>query len=129
TEYKICNNSKNYLINDNYCKSICNEECHQIYYSLDFENKQYFGLNDSKIKIIYNNLEEFHYKSEPKYSFVNYLSNIGGLVGLWFGFAFIDTSALITLFISYTKLFLNKYIVFKIYFFKLKLVILKLEKY
>ena len=48
------------------------------------------------------------------------MSNIGGLVGLWFGFAFIDTSALITLAISYTKLILNNYLICKINYEKFK---------
>src|SRR6202012_4774276 len=37
-------------------------------------------------------------------------SNIGGLVGLWFGFCFIDASALIRLLISNLKYFILLYL-------------------
>ena len=54
--------------------------------------------------------QEFHYKSDKKYSFVDFLSNIGGLIGLWFGMSFIDTSAFIRQILNYMKLLINIYI-------------------
>ncbi len=37
------------------------------------------------------NLSLFLHKFEAKYSVVNYMSNIGGIISLWFGLAVIDT--------------------------------------
>ena len=115
TEYRICNNSDNYYVNESYCRNSCIKKCHQIYYSLEFESNLYFGSTDSRIRISYKNLHQFYYKSDAKYSFVDYMSNMGGLVGLWFGFAFIDISALIRVIIKYVKIIINTYIIVKLY--------------
>ena len=96
TQYRICgNNSTEYSVDKNYCQNKCIKNCHEIYYSLELEDNQYSAQNDSKITIEYQMSQEFHYKSDKKYSFVDFLSNIGGLIGLWFGMSFIDTSAFI----------------------------------
>ena len=105
TQYKICdNNHTNYVnitnIVDKYdCD--CDTNCDQKYYSLELEDIEYTARNDSKIRIQYKISQEFHYNSHKKYSFVDFLSNIGGLIGLWFGMSFIDTSALIRQTLNY----------------------------
>ena len=103
TQYRICGNNNNnteYSVDKNYCKEKCVKNCHEIYYSLELEDNTYSAQNDSKIRIEYKMSEEFHYKSDKKYSFVGFMSNIGGIVGLWFGMSFIDTSALIRLMLN-----------------------------
>src|SRR6202012_5266212 len=99
---RICdnNNSKEYSVDKNYCTKKCVKNCHKIYYSLELEDNTYSAQNDSKIRIEYKMSEEFHYKSDKKYSFVGFMSNIGGIIGLWFGMSFIDTSVLIRLMLN-----------------------------
>ena len=132
TQYRICgNNSTEYSVNKNYCKDKCVKNCHQKYYSLELEDNTYSAQKDSKIRIEYKLSQEFHYKSGAKYSFVDFMSNIGGLIGLWFGMSFIDTSALIRLVLNHIKLFILFYIHFEflIILQNLKLIIiLKIEK-
>src|SRR6201999_3580509 len=50
------------------------------------------------------------YISSKKFLFVNYLSNIGGLISLWFGVSFIDSSALIRHILNSIKFIIISYI-------------------
>ena len=50
--------------------------------------------NNSKISIKFRNSLQYEYSSEKKYSFTDFMSNIGGLFGLWFGISFVDMSQL-----------------------------------
>src|SRR5882672_10418563 len=113
TQYRICgNNNTNteYSVNKNYCKEKCIKNCEQKYYSLELEDNEYTARNDSNIRIEYKISQEFHYNSHKKYSFVDFMSNIGGLVSLWFGMSFIDTSALIRLILNRLKILIRNYI-------------------
>ena len=85
TQYRICD--KNHTFNaqysaiENHCRYKCPKSCHKIYYTLNLEDNTYSAKNDSKFRIEFETSDEFHYKCVAKYSFVDYLSNIGGLVG------------------------------------------------
>ena len=68
----------------------------------------------ANIRIEFKISQEFHYNSDKKYSFVDFMSNIGGLIGLWFGMSFIDTSALIRLVLIRIKILFKYYTNFKI---------------
>ena len=92
--YQICNNSMNNTIDQEYCDKQCLKDCNQEYYSLDFDNKYIIPESNSTIRINYQNYAEFQYKAEPKNTFILYLSDIGGLIGLWFGLSFIDLNIL-----------------------------------
>ena len=112
TQYTICgNNNTNteYSVNINICRNNCAKDCNEIHYSLEIGDKKFTGLTDSIIKIKYKSYQQFHYNSDKKYSFVDFLSNIGGLIGLWFGMSFIGTSALIRLILNRIKVFINVY--------------------
>ena len=50
---------------------------------------------NSKFYIKYENSLQYEYTSEKKYSFTDFMSNIGGLFGLWFGISFVDMSQFI----------------------------------
>ena len=105
TQYRICDHNMNtnyteYSVIKKYCKEKCVKNCDQKYYSLELEDNTYSAQNDSKIRIEFKRSQEFHYKSDKKYSFVDFMSNIGGIVGLWFWMSFIDTSALIRLMLN-----------------------------
>ena len=123
TQYKICdNNHTNYVNFTNFVDKYdcdCDTNCDQKYYSLELEDIEYTARNDSKIRIEYKLRQQFHYKSEKKYSFVGFLSNIGGLIGLWFGMSFIDTSALIRLVVIHIKrlaIYITSFKIFKLVF-------------
>ena len=82
-----------------------------MYFSTRFDNSLVLYKKESKILIKYRNSLEYEYNCENKYSFVDYISNIGGIFGLWFGISFIDMSQLIKM-ISWkiqTYLFLNNF--------------------
>ena len=96
TEHRICDqNITDFKINENNCEKICIKDCNEIYFSTRFDNSLVLYTKESKILIKYRNSLEYEYNSENKYSFVDFMSNIGGLFGLWFGISFIDMSHLI----------------------------------
>ena len=96
TEKRICDKNQSISeIESNYCQKFCLKDCNQIYFSTRFDNSLVLNISETNITINYENSVEFQYTSEPKYSFFDYLSNIGGLCGLWFGFSFIDMSEMI----------------------------------
>ena len=107
TKYKICNNSENnFTINEMICEKRCVKSCNEIYYSITFDNYMFNGLTDSKVVIKHRISQEFHYISSNKYSILDYMSNIGGLIGLWFGIAFIDINIILKSILRRFKLFL-----------------------
>ena len=55
---------------------------------------------------------EFEYNCEHKYSFVEFMSKLGGLFGLWVGISFIDTSKLIKMILGKVKYFLSHFFYF-----------------
>src|SRR5882724_9629919 len=88
-------------INSNICDKHCVRNCIEEYHKLVFDYQFSFRELNSEIVIKYQKSPEFYYKSEPKYTFVLFLSNIGGLFGLWFGLAFIDVSVVMKTSLKY----------------------------
>ena len=95
TQYKICDTNGMHLSDEDICKRSCDRVCHQTYYTLDVEKSKSLGQTNSSIRLEFLKSQEFHYISQQKYHFVDFLSNIGGLITLWFGCALIDTNVLI----------------------------------
>jgi hypothetical protein len=96
--------AKNMEININSCKRDCIEEYYsqkliqeRIKYQVDRENL----IN---IIVIPNDRPIFTYELISEYSFVSFASNIGGLLSLWLGFAFIDIYVIIKLKLKYIKI-------------------------
>ncbi len=88
TEHKICepNIKFNEKIFNKYakkCGNKCVKDCNEVYYSLRFDNSLVLNISQTKVSLKYQNLLEFHYTSKEKYTVFDYLSNIGGLIGLW----------------------------------------------
>ena len=111
TEKRICDKNRSISeIESNYCQNFCLKDCNQIYFSTRFDNSLVLNISETNITINYENSVEFQYTSEPKYRFVDYLSNIGGLCGLWFGFAFIDFSELLKIIMFKLKILINYYV-------------------
>ena len=74
---------------------MCPKDCSQIYYTIGLDNKYYFTESDSVIKVKYKSSQEFQYIAENSQTFVSYMSNIGALISLWFGLAFVDIETLV----------------------------------
>ena len=96
TKLSFCNKSENISrIDTKVCDKKCTKSCSQVYHTMSLDNKYYLTNSNSKIKIKFKSSQEFHYKTEVKETFVLYLSDIGGLISLWFGLSVIDLSSLI----------------------------------
>ena len=68
--------------------------CRHDFYKLSLDN-DIFNYNNDSILIIKNNKKKnLIYNAEPRLEFVDFLSNIGGLFGLYFGLSFIDISVM-----------------------------------
>ena len=110
TKLSFCNKKENISrIDTKVCDKKCTKSCSQVYHTMSLDNKYYLTNSDSKIKIKFKSSQEFHYKTEIKETFVLYLSSIGGLIGLWLGFAFIDLSSLIQKFLIGVKSYMVKF--------------------
>ena len=94
----ICNSTQNQTkIDNDVCFKKCPKDCSQSFYSISLDNKFYLTKSDSVIKVKYKSSQEFQYIAENSQTFVSYLSNIGGLLSLWFGLAFVDIETLLKL--------------------------------
>src|ERR1700712_379822 len=85
---RFCNKTESFAditIDEENCHNSCHRDCYQEYYSMSLDNHYYNLESDSIIRIKYKFSTVFHFTSEPEISFVIYLSNIGGLFGLWIG--------------------------------------------
>ena len=71
---------------------------------MSLDNHYYNLESDLKIKIKYKFSTVFHFSSELEIAFVIYLSNIGGLFGLWFGLSFIDVFSTIKTILNYLSI-------------------------
>ena len=104
TKYSFCNSTQNYTkIDKTICDKKCIKDCSQTYYTMSLNNKYYLTKSDSKIKIKFKSSQDFRYECKVKIDFVTYLSNIGGLIALWFGLSFIDMSSFIKFIIVILK--------------------------
>ena len=107
TKLSFCNKSENISqIDTKVCDKKCTKSCSQVYHTMSLDNKYYLTNSDSKIKIKFKSSQEFHYKTEIKETFVLYLSDIGGLISLWFGLSVIDLSSLIKSLFGKLKIYL-----------------------
>ena len=96
TEHRICDQNKtDTKINEEICQKNCIKDCNELYFEIRFDNSLVLMTNNSKISIKFRNSLQYEYSSEKKYSFTDFMSNIGGLFGLWFGISFVDMSQLL----------------------------------
>jgi hypothetical protein len=99
------------LFDKKQCAKLCKKECNTEYFDLlTFEeNKKYSKQEMPTIILKSRNLPVFRYNFEPKYSFVDYISNIGGIISLWFGLAVIDLSIIMRRIIRLLKIYYYHY--------------------
>ena len=113
TEHRICDRDMVFNKSEINCNDFCIKDCEEVYYLTRFENPLILNTTDTRITIRDQKSVEFQYISQIKSSFVDYMSNIGGLFGLWVGLSFIDVFQSIKSLIRKSKIFLLVYIDFK----------------
>ena len=74
-------------------------------------------INDNTLMIQQSDKPEIVYELIPIYSFLTYISNIGGIMSLWLGVAVIELHILVKNAIKYLKLLLDK--LYNMYLIKL----------
>jgi hypothetical protein len=97
------------------CLKSCKKECYEEYFNFianDLEIPEEKENYEFIYKIESRNLPEFQYIFEAKYSFIIYMSNIGGIVSLWFGLAVIDINIIIKRLFIYLKMYSIRYMKF-----------------
>ena len=64
----------------------------QVFKALNIENPSYdaYEKDIAVVDFIFESNTVFEYRREQKMIFVQYISQIGGLLGLWMGFSFIS---------------------------------------
>ena len=71
------------------CQSSCRFNCRVSYYSQYFEKEN--ARNDTKILISKNNaIPDITIKHVPEISFISFVCNFGGLLGMWLGLSFLQ---------------------------------------
>jgi hypothetical protein len=87
------------------CSRMCKRSCIKEYYKTDYSGgfcKS--SKEDSRkisIQILSANIGIFEYQLSPKMTFINYASNLGGIISLWLGFAIIDFHNIFKILINY----------------------------
>ena len=75
-----------------YCLQICHLDCHFVYYQGDIvrdhsnRDKGSFLSRFLKIDVKHNSLPDIVVKHIPEITFISFVSNFGGLLGIWLGF-------------------------------------------
>src|ERR1700744_6027687 len=114
TEHRICDRDMVFNKSEINCNDYCIKDCEEVYYLTRFENPLVLNTTDTRITIKDQKSVEFQYISQIKYTFVDYMSNIGGLFGLWVGLSFIDVFQSVKILIRKTKIFIVVFIELKI---------------
>ena len=114
TEHRICDRDMVFNKSEINCNNLCVKDCEEVYYLTRFENPMILNSTETIITIRNQKSIEFEYISQIKWSFIDYMSNIGGLFGLWVGLSFIDVFKTIKPLIRKTELFVLIYIEIKI---------------
>jgi len=97
--------------NNKICKTKCTRNCFEDYYNSKIESYRHIKDFYNKIQIEARNHPVYVYEAYPKYSFIIYLTHIGGLMSLWFGVSAIDLHKLIKLIVQFLNISLNGLII------------------
>ncbi len=97
-------------VNRKVCVKECKRDCTEEYFN-PFKT-QSFGTEKKKniIRFEARNLPIFQYKFEPQYSFVQFISNIGGILSLWYGISVSDIYVIIKKILIYIQIYLTQYL-------------------
>jgi hypothetical protein len=112
---KICSKS-DIEIDSKECNKMCKKDCTEENYSLIIINRfnQLKSLKQNKaiFKIGSRNLPIFQYTFRAEQSFVIFISNIGGIMSLWFGLSFIDIHIIVRKMLVFIRIFFIEYLLF-----------------
>ena len=88
-------------------------QCRHVFYKIKLDNDIFNYNYDSELVIKNNRKKNLIYNAEPSLEFVNFISNIGGLFGLYFGLSFIDLSNLMKLITRKLTFYLQRLIFYQ----------------
>jgi hypothetical protein len=100
---KVCQTSNKFLTLFK-CEKLCKRHCYEVYY-------RYIGPlwrmrsvgNSLLVQISAKNLPIYSYSAIPKYSFILYMTSIGGLLSLWLGISALDLRSVVEISIGMLK--------------------------
>jgi hypothetical protein len=92
------------------CKRDCIEENYHTFSVSNDLLSLLSGRNKTIIRFESRNIPFFQYKFEAQYSFVKFISNIGGILSLWFGFAISDIYIIIKKMMIFIKIISAQYL-------------------
>jgi hypothetical protein len=97
-------------IDEKVCLKKCKRDCIQEYFNILSNSELLKGQNSVFMRLGSRNVPIFQYKFESQYTFVTFISNIGGIMSLWFGFAITDIYIIIKKIMIFIKIFLAQYL-------------------
>jgi hypothetical protein len=86
------------------CEKLCKRHCYEDYYQY-VESRESLSKrgNSSLVQISAKNLPIYSYSAIPKYTFILYMTRIGGLLSLWLGISALDMRAVVEISIEMLK--------------------------
>jgi hypothetical protein len=96
-------------VNRKVCAKECKRDCIEEYFNplkTQSDEKQKINI----IRFEARNLPIFQHKFEPQYSFVQFISNIGGIMSLWYGFSVSDIYVIIKKILIYIQIYLIQHL-------------------
>jgi hypothetical protein len=93
---QICNDLKKSLVFRE-CQTLCKRDCYEVYYEFKINTEKRRVKSRENwffIRINANNLPVIEYSAISKYSFILYMTSVGGLMSLWIGISAIDLKAI-----------------------------------
>ncbi len=86
------------------CEKLCKRHCYEDYYRYIETSEGVNSIGNSLLfQISARNLPIYEYSAIPKYSFILYMTSIGGLLSLWLGISAVDLRAVFEIWIRMLK--------------------------
>jgi hypothetical protein len=88
------------------CEKLCKRHCYEDYYSISHLNYRLERIsieNSIFLQINGRNAPVFEYSAIPKYSFILYMTSIGGLLSLWLGISALELRIVVEISIGMLK--------------------------
>jgi hypothetical protein len=94
------------------CKKDCTEENYSLIIINRFNQLENMKQNKAVFRTRSRNLPIFQYTFRAEQSFLIFISNIGGIMSLWFGLSFIDIHIIVRKMLAFIKIFFTEYLLF-----------------